>query len=338
MDCQISGLGNALVDALVVLEDDSLLDDLGLVRGTMHLVDHEAWQKVYERVRDHKVTFDSGGSCANTIATIGYLGGVARYCGQVGDDQMGRMYEDRLIQACGGHNLQFTDEHPTGKCLSIISGADAERTMLTDLGAAVNLPSLGGFNDTIAKAKIAHFTGYTLLEGPMRDMTVQAMAFAQKNGVRVSLDAADPFVVMQTRELLWQLLTDHVDIIFLNREEAKQLTDKDGAEAVAAIVERAKVDTVIVKLGSEGSLVWANGELFRIPVRMVKALDTTGAGDAYAGGFLFGQLEGWDPRSCGMLATAVAGQTVSQVGAVVKDRELLEGLKTAARSVAPVSS
>ena len=121
MPWDVAGLGNALMDALVVVEDDRILDDLGLVRGTMHPVDHSSWQSAYERIRHLEVVFDSGGSCANTIATVGRLGGQAIYCGHVGDDQMGHLYASRIAEACGSHALQFSKTEHTGKCLSIIS-------------------------------------------------------------------------------------------------------------------------------------------------------------------------------------------------------------------------
>lgn len=325
MQRDVAGLGNALMDALVVVDDDHLLEELGLHKGTMHLVDHARWQEVYDRIRVHKVTFDSGGSCANSIATIGFLGGDAVYCGQVGDDQMGAMYAARMTEATGGHALRYSNSAATGKCLSIIS-ADAERTMLTDLGAAVAMQGLGEFVEQIKAAKIAHFTGYTLLEGPMRGTTLEAMLWARQAGSRISLDVADPFVVGATRDFLWTVLEQYVDIVFLNAEEAKALTDLEGAAAADAIAARAGVGTVVVKLGSKGSFVRQGDQTWEVEVDRVEAVDTTGAGDAYAGAFLFGLTRGWDPGSAGNLASAVAARTVSQVGAVVKDRPLLAGL------------
>jgi len=324
MDWDVAGLGNAIMDALVVLEDDSLLDELDLHRGTMHPVDHDRWQQVYERVRLHKVTFASGGSCANTIATVGRLGGRARYCGQVGEDQMGRMYASLVEQACGGHALRFSREGNTGKCLSIISASDAERTMLTDLGASTGLSDLGDFTDDLRSTQIAHFTGYTLLGGPVKDTVAQAMRVAVDAGVRVSIDAADPFVVDQTRELLWDVLRDVASVAFLNEEEAKMLARSDDAEAACRHIHReAGLDLTVVKLGKRGSLVHHADGIDRVPIREVRAVDTTGAGDAYAGGFLFGLAHGWEPRRCGELATRVAALTVSQIGAVVKDHDAL---------------
>ncbi len=323
MACEVAGLGNALMDALVVLDDDSLIDELGLVRGTMHPVDHDGWQRVFERVREQGVVFASGGSCANTIATLGRLGASAVYCGQVGDDQLGRMYASLLEEACGTHALRFTDAVRTGKCLSIISREDAERTMLTDLGAAIGLTEIGGFKHTLTETQIAHFTGYTLLGGPMQEAMLEAMHTAHASGTVVSLDAADPFVVLQIKSVLEAVLDKYVDIVFLNAEEAHGLTGLKPREAAIAIAGRGTVKTVVVKMGSEGSLVWHDGDLVSVPIKKVNAVDTTGAGDAYAGGFLYGVTRGWTPDRCGALATRVAGLTVAQVGAVVKDRAAL---------------
>lgn len=336
MQRDVAGLGNALMDALVVLDNDDILGDLELHKGTMHLVDHARWQEVYDRIRHHKVTFDSGGSCANSIATIGYLGGNAVYCGQVGDDQMGAMYAARMTEATGGHALRYSGQAATGKCLSIIS-ADAERTMLTDLGAAVAMQGLGEFAGEIQHTRIAHFTGYTLLEGPMRGTTLEAMLWAKQSGAQISLDVADPFVVGAIRDFLWAILEQFVDIVFLNAEEAKALTGLEGAEAVHAIASRAGVETVVVKLGGQGSLVRRGQETWTIPVDRVEAVDTTGAGDAYAGAFLYGLTRGWDPEASGHLASSVAARTVAQVGAVVKDRALLADLVARHAPTASVS-
>lgn len=324
MKWDVAGLGNAIMDALVVLEDDTLIDELELSRGTMHPVDHDRWQQVYERVRLHKVTFASGGSCANTIATVGRLGGKALYRGQVGDDQMGHMYASLIEQACGQHALAFSKEATTGKCLSIISAQDAERTMLTDLGASIHLPGLGAFEADLKDATIAHFTGYTLLGGPMKETVLSAMKIAREAGAKVSIDAADPFVVHQIRDTFWNALRDFADVVFLNEVEAQSLAGIDDPEAACRhIAAEAGLHTTVVKLGRKGSIVLVDGVLHRVPIFAVDAIDTTGAGDAYAGGYLYGLSRGWSPDRCGALATRVAGLTVAQIGAVVQDHDAL---------------
>lgn len=324
MHWDVAGIGNALMDALVVLDDDTLIEELDLSRGTMHLVDHDRWQAVFDRLRSHGPEFHSGGSCANTVATVGLLGGKAIYAGQVGDDQMGRLYASLMEKACGTHALQFHADRPTGKCLSLITGTDHERTMLTDLGAAVSMPGLGPIREALADTAVAHFTGYTLLDGPMQPLVLEAMQHARGHGAEISLDAADPFVVHTIPERFRQVLRDHVDIAFLNEEEGTVIAGvSDPEEACRRLAGDLGLKIVVVKLGSRGSLVWQGGELARIPVVEVVAKDTTGAGDSYAGGYLFGHTRGWGPEVAGRIGSAVAGLTVSQVGAVVQDRERL---------------
>lgn len=320
MSHDVVGLGNALMDALVVVEHaDELLAELGLIRGTMHPVNHEEWDAAYQRVASLGVKLESGGSCANTIATVGRLGGKALYCGQIGDDELGRTYTSRIVDACGAHALRVSNQGPTGKCLSIVSGEDAERTMLTDLGASVLLPELGDFATQLASARIAHFTGYTLLGGPMHDTAMAAMRIARDGGALVSLDVADPFVVSQIRDKLWHVIDAFADIVFLNAEEARALTDQTPEHAAETIAKEARVRTVIVKLGARGSVVVHEGKRHEIAVERVAAVDTTGAGDAYAGGFLHALVQGWDAAAAGALGSAVAAATVSQLGAVVTD-------------------
>lgn len=333
MTYDLAGVGNALMDALVVVQDDSVLGDLHLARGTTHMVEHDDWEKAYDCVRQLKVTFDSGGSCANTVATVGLLGGKAVFCGQVGDDQMGRMYGAKLDEACGGHALRTSDAFPTGKCLAIISEADAERTMVTDLGAAVSLHDLGDFDAVLRDAQIAHFEGYMLMDPVARQMVVSAMEQVRGAGGVVSLDVNDPFVINAITDVLRDIVRNHVDVVFLNEDEARALTGQDPRQAVHTVADELGVRTVVVKMGRAGSLVKHDGQVHTIGVRPVKAIDTTGAGDAYAGGFLYGMTCGWGPAQSGELASAVAALTVSQIGAVVKDRIALEQVLESVRSL-----
>jgi len=326
MRYDVVGLGNALVDALVVLEHDGVVEELGLIRGTMHLVDHDRWQEVHEHIRHLEVLLDSGGSCANAVATAGLLGARTTMVGRVGDDDLGQTYRDRMAEACGAEALQIAPGAHTGKCLSMISSVDAERTMVTDLGAATNLPDLEGFAQLASKGRLAHFTGYTMMDEAARRQVVAAMEQARAAGVRISLDAADPMVVQLLRDTLWELIDTTTDLVFLNREEAEMLAGVEAERAIEVIGERTRVGTAVVKLGADGSLVLAGGRLHRIEVNQVDAVDTTGAGDAYAGGFLYGYVNGWPAPACGRLASAVAASVVSQVGARVTDRDLLQRL------------
>ncbi len=327
---EIAGLGNALVDALVVLDDDDVLTQMGLVRGTMHPVDDERWRQVHARVQHLDVTLDAGGSCANAVATAGLMGADSVYCGRVGDDEMGRMYGERMVQACGQHALQVTHGRPTGKCLSMISAHDAERTMVTDLGAATTIPDLEQVLALVSEARVTHFTGYTLFDEGVRSLVEQAMARVHEVGGLVSLDCADPVVIAIDRDMIWRLVETWADLVFLNAEEASMLTGATPREAVHLIGERMRPGaTVVVKLGKEGSLILTGGRLEEIDIEPVAAVDTTGAGDSYAGGYLYGYVHGWSPRQCGELASAVAARVVAQVGARIHDAQLLRSMAEA---------
>ncbi|NOY25784.1 MAG: adenosine kinase [Oligoflexia bacterium] len=313
----VAGLGNALVDALVRIDDDQILARMGFTRGLMHPVDHAAWQAAFEQLQHFGVEIHSGGSCANTVAALGLLGLDTVYCGQVGDDQLGHLYASRMQEACGGHALQFTKDLATGKCLSIISSSDAERTMLTDLGAAVALPGLGRFADEIRDSRILHLTGYLLLAEPMASRAMEAIAVANREEIPVSLDVADPFVVDSVRDRMWEIVQEFADVVFLNADEATALVGCSPEEAIHKIGEVCQ--TVVLKLGSRGSLVKHGDDLFAVGIHPTDALDTTGAGDAYAAGFLYGYVNGWSPRRSGDLGSRIASLTVGQVGAVVRD-------------------
>ncbi len=318
----VAGIGNALVDALVVMDERALLTSHGLARGHMTLVDHERWQAIFREVQPHGTEIQSGGSGANTIAALGFLGAKATFCGHVGEDQFGHLYASRLKEACGDHDLRWTRGANTGKCLSIISSHDAERTMLTDLGAAVQMPALGAFDDTLRTSRMLHVEGYLLHPGPMAERAREAIAIAVQQQIPVSLDAADPSVVASQRGPLWELIEEMCDVVFLNEEEACTLCESDVATALDRLGEA--VRTVVVKLGRRGSVVRHEGETYEVGVHPVTARDTTGAGDAYAAGFLYGYIHGWDPARAADLGARVASLTVGQVGAVVRDRAAMQ--------------
>ncbi len=312
------GLGNAIVDALVRMDDEQVLAEFGLPRGQMTPVDDRRWNQVRARVADLGVDIQSGGSCANTIASMGLMGARVNYRGQVGDDDLGRLYMKSINDACGQHAITIAGGQSTGKCLSLISTQDGERTMLTDLGAAVHMDGLGDFDEDIRDAKVLHVTGYLMLGEPMASRCMEAVAVANQAEILVSVDVADPFVVNACRDALKHLIEEFADVVFLNAEEARTMCGTEPLEAAAQLAE--SVETVVVKLGHEGSVVCTGGQTHRIGIHPTEALDTTGAGDAYAAGFLYGMTRGWSPSSCGDLGSRIASLTVGQVGAVCRNR------------------
>lgn len=319
----VAGLGNALVDALVRMDDKPFLLAHGLDRGHMTPVDHARWQAIFHEIQEHGVEIHSGGSCANTIAGLGFMGAQSIYCGQVGDDQLGHLYAARMKEACGEHALLWTREANTGKCLSVVSETDAERTMLTDLGAAVMMHDLGPFPDIIRSSRVLHVTAYLLLGEPMASRAREAMAVAVQEQIPVSIDVADPFVVSTVRDAMWAAIEEFADIVFMNEEEATTLAGVD--DPIAALDKVAEIcDTVVLKLGSRGSVVQHRGERVTAGVHPVEAIDTTGAGDAYAAGFLYGYVRGWGAARSADLGSRTAALTVAQLGAVVRDAEAMQ--------------
>lgn len=323
----ICGLGNALVDALVRIPDDGVLEQLRLRRGTMHLVDDARWQQAFDAVEPHGVAFSPGGSCANSMVTAAALGAEADLCANVGTDRFGEIYAAGAAELLGTHHVRQGDEGPTGKCLSLISAADAERTMLTDLGCAMELPAEALFRDSLRRADLFHCTGYLFTGGPIGAVADEALAVARRHKVRVSFDVADPWVIEAHRDRLAPVV-ESAHVVFLNREEAQLWGDTEDPVAAAEALAR-RVPIVALKLGAQGSVVLWDGRRHEVRATRVEAVDTTGAGDAYAGGFLYGLDRGLEPSRCAEIASRIGAATVAQVGAVVRDpaqaRAAIEG-------------
>ncbi len=318
----VVGLGNALMDALYRLDDDTLLDTHSLNKGQMHMVDDARWQEVYQTLNADAVSLQTGGSCANTIATMGLMGSAVSYCSQVSTDAFGEEYAKQLTDACGGHDLSVQPGVATGKCLSLIS-RDAERTLLTDLGTAITLDNIHHFEDSIRNSKILYLTGY-LMFGDMRQRMDEAIAIAKDAGILIGLDVADPSVVELLREPMLEIIKNDVDIVFLNEKEAQAMCGGEPEDAIAQL--RSYCDIVVVKLGKRGSMACRGEEVVRADIVKVEAIDTTGAGDSYAAGFLYGLTQGWPLQQCAILGSAVASQAVAQLGAVVRNRALLRSI------------
>jgi len=321
MTCDVFGLGNALVDALVVTDDLELVRKHGLQRGTMHLVSDARWRAVYGEVPRDEVELHPGGSGANSVSMVAMLGGKSTFCGLVGADQLGQTYAQRLAEVLGEHHLRTREDVATGKCLSIISRDDAERTMLTDLGGAMELGPTDLPVEAVETATWLHITGYLFTGGQMGEAAMLALERALRAGTRISFDVADAFVIQHCRETVEKVIRDYADVVFMNEEEARLLAGTDAADAVHKV--GAWTDTAVVKLGKRGSIIKKGETIIPIEAVPVEAVDTTGAGDAYAGGFLYGLARGWELEACGHLASAVAGLTVSQVGGVVRDQQRL---------------
>jgi len=304
----IVGIGSALVDILIH-EDDEFLEKTGVIKGGMTLVDN-TWIERTLAMGSGTATIVAGGSACNTIVGVGKLGGQARFVGKCGTDPWGRQYGYDL----GKQNVDpalLRSDSPTGRVLSIIT-PDAQRTMFTYLGASAETRpeeiTAGSFED----AAVVHIEGY-LLFNP--DLIQAALMAAKKAGALISLDLASFTVVEQSLALLKKLVADYVDILIANEDEARAFSGHSDEElALSALSETANI--AVLKVGSRGSRISHAGDTIHIQaIGDGTALDTTGAGDLWAAGFLFGLVNGHPLEKCGRLGSACGYEVCQVIGA-----------------------
>jgi sugar/nucleoside kinase (ribokinase family) len=326
-ELDVVGIGNALVDVLAH-EDQAFLEANGLVKGSMTLIDADRAEELYAVMGG--AIEASGGSAANTISGIASFGGRSAYIGRVRDDQLGAVFAHDL-RATGAvfRCAPAADGPPTGRCLIVVT-PDAERTMSTYLGASELLGPEDVDGDLIAAAQITYLEGYLFDRPEAQEAYWKASRVAHEHGRRVSLALSDTFCVERHKEAWRSLVTDQVDILFANEGEAMALYDVDSVDAA---IEQVKADVEIgaVTCGPKGSLVVHDGEVLEVAAHPAdRVVDTTGAGDLYAAGFLYGFTAGKDLEACGrlasMAATAVLGHTGPRPGLSLAQMARASGL------------
>ena len=307
----VVGIGNALVDVLSH-EDDAFIEANGLVKGAMTLIDIERAEALYAAMgRGIEV---SGGSAANTIAGIASFGGTAAYIGRVFDDQLGAVFAHDLRSTGATFRCPpATDGPPTGRCLIIVT-PDAERTLNTYLGSSEFLGPEDVDGDLIAAAQVTFLEGYLFDRPEAQEAYWKASRIAHDAGRRVSLTLSDTFCVERHKGAWRSLVADQVDILLANEREVMALYDVDTVEAVLEHV-KADVEIAAVTCGPKGSLVVHEGEVIDVAAHPVdKVVDTTGAGDLYAAGFLYGFTNGRSLESCGRLGSVAASAVLGHTG------------------------
>ena len=326
-DLDVVGIGNALVDVLSH-EDDAFIEAHGLVKGSMTLIDTDRAEVIYAAMGGGIEA--SGGSAANTISGIASFGGRAAYIGRVFDDQLGAVFAHDL-RATGAEFecAPATDGPPTGRCLIVVT-PDAERTMHTYLGSSELLGPEDVDGDLIASAKITYLEGYLFDKAEAQEAYWKASRIAHDAGRRVSLTLSDTFCVERHKEAWRTLVTDQVDVLFANEGEAMALY---GVDSIDAVLEHVAADVEIgaVTCGPKGSLILHGGEVIEIAAHPAeRVVDTTGAGDLYAAGFLYGLTSGRSLEDSGrlgsMAATAVLGHTGPRPGLSLAQMAAAAGL------------
>jgi sugar/nucleoside kinase (ribokinase family) len=304
-------IGNAIVDILCETPEETI-DTLDLSKGAMTLIDDQRADELYRAMGP--AIEASGGSAANTAAGIGSLGGKCAFIGKVRDDQFGQVFTHD-IRAIGVDfdSLHAVDGPPTARCLIFIT-PDAQRTMNTYLGACVNLTPADIDKETVEGAEITYMEGYLWDPPSAKEAFVKAAQIAHNAGRKVSLTLSDAFCVDRHRASFRELIRNHVDLLFANESEIASLYEVDDFDAC---FQHIRADRIVAALtrSEKGSVVVAGDEVHIVDAEPVgDVVDTTGAGDQYAAGFLYGFTHGADHATCGRLGGIAAAEVISHVG------------------------
>jgi len=308
----VLAIGNAIVDILVHV-DDRFLNTHGLIKGTMGLVDLDTSQNLYNKI--DSATECSGGSAANTIAGVASLGGRGAFIGKVCNDQLGRVFtHDMHTTGVYFETAPTTDGAATATSLVLVT-PDAERTMQTYLGACIELSPDDINAEEILAAQVTYLEGYLWDPPAAKQALIKAAELAYSADREISLSLSDPFCVDRHRADFAELVNRHVDILFANEEEIMSLYQAETFdEALAAVTGQCKI--AALTRNAEGCVIASGNEVYTVAAETVdEVVDTTGAGDAFAAGFLVGYTQGCDLLTSGRMGNIAAGEAISHLGA-----------------------
>lgn len=306
---RILGIGNALMDVVVKLSDEQVLAANNLPKGSMTLVDAETSNHIDEQTIGFEKLLTPGGSVANSVHGLAQLGAQAGFIGKVGTDELGSIYFDELMKIGAIPELFKSEQTPTGRAMALVT-PDGERTFGTFLGAAIELTPSDLTADLFEGYDIAYIEGYLVQN---HDLIRKAVYLAKDAGMLVALDLASYNVVEQNIDFLKEVITNSVDILFANEDEAKAFTGKEPEDALVELSEL--VDIAVVKIGSKGSLIKQGNHRIHIEAIESTCVDTTGAGDLFASGFLYGLSKELPLERCGQLGAITAGHVIRTYGA-----------------------
>lgn len=312
MKYDVYGVGNALVDVQARVADE-MLESTGFGKGLMTLVDNERQSEILARLSGVQLHRCAGGSAANTIMAIAQFGGKTAYAGKVASDELGDFFLKDMRDVGVTIEVAQAGEGPTGTCVVLIT-EDAQRTMLTNLGVSATVCESDIDEEEIRQSKFVYVEGYLLTGETTKAAAYRAIELAKKHGVRVAFTASDPFLVNMIRDEIMSLIEGPVDLFFCNEEEARSLTGRQDPIECAREIHR-HADNVALTLGPNGSILMHGGDAIPVGGVDCRAVDTTGAGDMYAGALLYGITNGMNWKEAGRLASNAAARVVSQYGA-----------------------
>lgn len=319
----VYGVGNALVDLEYEIPD-ALLTELNVDKGLMTLIDEDRHHELLGKLADIESSPCGGGSAANTITAVAQLGSSAFYSCKVANDYTGTYFLDDLIASGVQTNLKHDqlDSGHTGKCIVLIT-PDAQRSMNTYLGITQKISVAELDESAIANSEYVYIEGYLVPEINARAAAIRAREVAQAKGVKTSLTLSDANMVNFFKDGLREIIGDGLDLVFSNEDEARLMFDTDNIEDCIAGMKTIARQFAITQ-GSKGALVFDGENLHDIPARKVDAIDTTGAGDIYAGAFLHGLTHGMPFANCAELAGYAATTLIQQLGARLSNEQMNE--------------
>ncbi len=315
---KIIGIGNALVDVMTIVPDETCLSRFSLPKGSMTMVDATRSGEIKQAINGLKKTLASGGSAGNTMYGLGLMGVHSSFIGKVGRDELGNFYEKDMVEAGLTPVLMRAPKSPTGTAVALVT-PDSERTFATHLGAATELMAGELTNDHFKGYHILYLEGYLIFNLPLLE---RACRLANDNRMCVALDLASFNVVNAMLPEFQRIVKEYVDIVFANEEEARAFTGLGPVEALNEISQKCHI--AVVKTGADGSWIKRGDEVIKVDALKVNAVDTTGAGDLYSAGFLYGFSNGFSLDKCGMFGSILAGKVIEVIGARMPEEKWAE--------------
>jgi sugar/nucleoside kinase (ribokinase family) len=307
MEMKIIGIGNALLDVLLRLESDATLERMGMKKGAMDLIEEAQMEAIHIGQQGLERHIAPGGSVCNTMRALANLGAEVGYVGKIGSDQAGMFYEQAVRDA--GVTPYFVHTEGSSGCATVLMSPDGERTMATFLGPAATLSAAEISPEALSRYDCVYIEGYLISN---EALFLPILQRADQSGIKVALDLSNFNIVNGYKDLLQEVIPRYVDILFSNESEAEAYTGLPAAKAVSEIAEQVAVSVVTV--GKKGALIGSIGRVFSVPASGGKAVDTTGAGDHFAAGFLYGQSVGASLEVSAQAGSLLAGYAVETIG------------------------
>ena len=309
---KILGIGSALVDILTQIPNEQILQQLNLPKGSMIYVDAQTSVAIGEKLAYLGSQMASGGSAANTMSGLARLNIETGFLSKIGDDEIGRFFEKQMTES-HVKPLLLKSETPSGRVQALVT-ADGERTFATCLGAAAEMCADDIRPELIDGWDILYVEGYLVANPTMLD---KAVTIAKKAGLKIAIDMASYNVVEESRDYFMQLIENYVDYVFANEHEALALTGMEPHQALDFLASRCEI--AVVKVGAKGSYIKRGNEMVTVPPMKANVIDTNGAGDMWAAGFLAGLVKGESLEKCGQMGAIVAANVIEVLGTKMDD-------------------